>query len=174
MGILKREYYKDKNAIKSLSENIKPLLTDDTVIVCIGTDKVIGDALGPLVGTMLKNSGCEYPIYGTLESPVHALNIHETIEKVKENHRNANIISIDACLGKKLGTIAIRDEAISPGKGAGKRLPDIGNYSIVGIVDTNDRLVGLLENIRLSFILNMAEIIATSIIISIDDEKENI
>lgn len=172
MGNLKREFYKKDNTILSLSETLESLITNDTVIVCIGTDKVVGDSLGPLVGTMLKNSGCIYPIYGTLDSPVHALNIHDTIAKINKEYPKSNILSIDACVGKTVGEIVIRDEPISPGKGAGKQLPDIGNHSIVGIVDTSYCTNNLLKNIRLGFILKMSEIIATSIILAIDKNKE--
>ena len=39
-----------------LSSIIKDVIDENTVIVCIGTDRAIGDALGPLVGTMLKTA----------------------------------------------------------------------------------------------------------------------
>lgn len=39
-----------------LSSIIKDVIDENTVIVCIGTDRAIGDALGPLVGTMLKKT----------------------------------------------------------------------------------------------------------------------
>ena len=34
------------------------------VIVCVGTDGVVGDCLGPLVGTMLKEKNLPAFIYG--------------------------------------------------------------------------------------------------------------
>ena len=45
------------------------------VIVCIGTDAVVGDCLGPLVGSLLKErlKGKTY-VFGTVESPVTAKN----------------------------------------------------------------------------------------------------
>ena len=48
--------YKKENVVQVLSSIIKDVIDENTVIVCIGTDRAIGDALGPLVGTMLKNS----------------------------------------------------------------------------------------------------------------------
>ena len=43
--------YKKENVVQVLSSIIKDVINENTVIVCIGTDRAIGDALGPLVGT---------------------------------------------------------------------------------------------------------------------------
>ena len=48
--------YKKENVVQVLSSIIKDVIDENTVIVCIGTDRAIGDALGPLVGTMLKTA----------------------------------------------------------------------------------------------------------------------
>ena len=62
---------------------LKSLRSGDrsTVVLCIGTDRATGDALGPLVGSLLSNSQCAYRVYGTLQHPVHALNLNDTINK---------------------------------------------------------------------------------------------
>jgi len=67
--------YQKENVAQILSLVLKDITNENTIVVCIGTDRAIGDALGPLVGTMLKNSDFKYPVYGTLDSPIHALNI---------------------------------------------------------------------------------------------------
>ena len=63
---------------------LKSLRSGDrsTVVLCIGTDRATGDALGPLVGSLLSNSQCAYRVYGTLQHPVHALNLNDTIKKI--------------------------------------------------------------------------------------------
>ena len=38
---------------------------EDLVLLCIGTDKITGDCLGPLVGSKLKQRKFPYPLYGT-------------------------------------------------------------------------------------------------------------
>ena len=118
---------------------------------------------------MLKNSNYKYPVYGTLDKPIHALNIYESLQSIKKKHVNGNFLAIDACLGSKsnIGNLQVRKGPILPGKGVGKKLPEIGNYSIVGIVDKVDENNKFSFNsIRLSFILDMAEIIALSLILS--------
>lgn len=161
--------YKNDNIIEMLSSILKDLICENTVIVCIGTDRAIGDALGPLVGTMLQNSDFKYPVYGTLDNPIHALNIYESIDQIKKNHPKGNFLAIDACLGAKgsIGNIQIREGPILPGKGVGKKLPQIGNYSIVGIVDKideNNRFS--FNNVRLSFIIELAEVISLALLLS--------
>ena len=50
-------------------------------VVCVGSDRSTGDALGPLVGTHL--SRIAHPrllVHGTLENPVHAANLAERLE----------------------------------------------------------------------------------------------
>jgi putative sporulation protein YyaC len=161
--------YKEENVIQNLSEVLKNIIKENTIIVCIGTDRAIGDALGPLVGTMLKNSDFKYPVYGTLDKPIHALNIFESLENIKTKHPKGNFLAIDACLGSKdnIGNIQIREGPILPGKGVGKKLPEIGNYSIVGIVDRIDENNKFsFNNIRLSFVVELAEIIALSTILA--------
>jgi hypothetical protein len=71
------------------------------VVVAIGTDRSTGDSLGPLVGTKLKQMNLQMDIYGTLEKPVHAINLKETLEKIYQQHSPPPlVIAIDACLGK--------------------------------------------------------------------------
>ena len=142
-------------------------MKDDIVIICIGTDKCIGDCLGPLVGTLLESNFFPLPVYGTISSPVHALNLDTKLKEINIAHPNACIIGIDACLGenKSIGEIHIRDYAIRPGKGVGKDLPAVGVASIIGIVDSSDNSNFFsARSIRLSLVLDMAKIISHGII----------
>ena len=62
-------YIKLKNII---AEN-RPI-----IFLCIGTDRATGDSLGPLIGYKLKNlSQKNIYIYGSLEYPVHSINLAE-------------------------------------------------------------------------------------------------
>jgi len=147
----------------NLTLEIKNYITEDTVIVCIGTDKCIGDCLGPLVGSILIENFYPLPVYGTLSSPIHALNIDERLNEIYAAHPNASIIGVDACLGdiEDIGEIRIRDYAIHPGKGVGKELPEVGIASVIGIVDSSDNSeLFFSRSIRLSFIMDMAKIVS--------------
>lgn len=161
--------YKKTNAYVNIGYFLKSYLTIDTVIVCIGTDKFIGDCLGPLVGTFLKDKNFPLPVYGTIENPIHALNIKDKLNNIYRLHPNSNIIGIDACLGEEssIGDIHIRSSPIHPGKGVGKTLPEVGDSSIVGIVDCiDDSNLFTSKSIRLHFIMEMAKVISSSIVYS--------
>ncbi|GAA0744355.1 spore protease YyaC [Clostridium oceanicum] len=146
---------------------LKDYINKDTLIVCIGTDRCIGDSLGPLVGSMLRSKNFPLHVYGTIDNPIHALNIEEKISQIKNRHPNSNIIGIDACLGDKckIGELQVRDYPVHPGKGVGKSLPNIGEVSIIGIVDSHENNELFHSNtIRLSLIMNMAKTIVNSLL----------
>lgn len=158
------------NSYKSYIEvanSLKDYIKDNTVIVCIGTDKCIGDCLGPMVGTFLKEKNFPLPVYGTIESPIHALNINKRLDEIKKLHPKSLLIGIDACLGDpdSIGEIHTRNFPIHPGKGVGKTLPDVGTASIIGIVDSSENAEFFTSrSIRLHLIMQMAIVISSALI----------
>lgn len=160
--------HKSPLAYYKVASFIKDYIDKDTIIVCIGTDRIIGDSLGPIVGSMLKHKGFPLPIYGTIEEPIHALNMDKKLDEIKKLHPGKNIIGIDACLcdnKNEVGQIQARDYPVLPGKGFGKSLPGIGEVSIIGIINSNDnRNIFSLNNIRLNFVMEMATVITQSLL----------
>ncbi|HEY5561806.1 MAG TPA: spore protease YyaC [Clostridiaceae bacterium] len=159
--------YKNPLAYYELSLFLKKIIDKDTIIICIGTDRCIGDSLGPMVGSILKYKNFPLPVYGTINEPIHALNLDKKLNEIKSIYKNLNVLGIDACLGDegKIGEIQARNYPIHPGKGVGKSLPLVGNSSIIGIVDSsNTEELFTNRNIRLNLILEMAKIISQSII----------
>ncbi len=138
----------------------------DIVFVCIGTDRATGDCLGPLVGYKIREMRYDnVHVYGTLEEPVHAKNLQEYMTLI-EQYRNPFIIAIDACLGRleRIGCVSIKEGALTPGSGVNKTLPAVGNISITGIVNVGGFMeIMILQNTRLSVVMNMANLIANGI-----------
>ncbi|MDD2495726.1 MAG: spore protease YyaC [Tissierellia bacterium] len=162
--------YKNSLASLKIGYYLADYLTEDSAIVCIGTDKCIIDSLGPLIGTMLSRKNVSIDIYGTLEKPVHAMNLTDYIKNIKSKNYK-NILAIDACLSTKKvqGAIEVRSGPINPGKGIGKFLPEVGNVSIIGIVESSEKeFKELIQDTRLSLIYEMAEVITEGILISIN------
>ena len=58
----------DKNCVEKLSNGLKNILTNKKIVVlCIGSDKVVGDSLGPAIGTMLIDGlQTDVIVYGSL------------------------------------------------------------------------------------------------------------
>lgn len=172
-----RVNYSDANASELISEYLLQFLDRKVLVMCIGTDKCIGDCLAPLVGSLLTKDNFAYPVIGTLDHPVHAINIEGIIRKTLQDYPEHFIIAIDACIGFEdcIGDIQIKLSPIYPGKGVGKTLPHIGDISIVGVVDSFDNSdLFSIRNIRLSFIMNMAEIIAKSLILAVNKKQNKI
>lgn len=136
-------------------------------IVCIGTDRSTGDALGPLVGYKLKTLSYKgVKVFGTLEMPVHAKNLNETIDKIWSELEAPYIIAVDACLGRpeRVGYITVAPGPIQPGAGVNKKLPQIGDMHIKGIVNVGGFMEYLiLQNTRLNLVMKMADIISAGI-----------
>lgn len=143
----------------------------ELVFLCIGTDRVTGDCLGPYVGHQL--SALNLPgvsVYGTLSHPVHALNLSAIREEILLHHPDSLIIAIDASLGQKkhLGYVTIANGALYPGAAVHKKLPPVGHIHITGIVNIAGMLEQLtLQTTRLSTVISIAEQITGGILLMI-------
>ena len=150
------------NAIKK--NNLK---NNTLVLLCIGSDRATGDCLGPIVGYKLSQSAhSKVVIYGTLDQPVHAKNLKDTIDYIYENHKCPYVIAIDASLGKSnhIGYITVGEGPLKPGAGVDKDLPAIGDLFITGIVNFSGMLDHmLLQTTRLNIVMSLADYICLGI-----------
>jgi len=138
----------------------------DVVVVCIGTDRSTGDSLGPITGTLLRERNAGVSVYGTLEHPVHATNLSDTVLLLAERHRGAHIIAVDACLGKadSVGVVTVGLGSLRPGAGVNKDLPAVGEVYITGVVNVGGFMeYFVLQNTRLFLVYKLAEAIADGI-----------
>ncbi|MDO5388505.1 MAG: spore protease YyaC [Clostridia bacterium] len=169
----------DSNCRIVLCESIKEYIQkkrnkhNSIAVFCIGTDRATGDSLGPLVGTRLVRMGMKN-VMGTIDTPVHAVNIDEKIKLLYERFDKPLVLAIDACLGiySHIGSLSIWEGAISPGAGISKKLSEIGDISITGIVNKwSHNGIMQLQSTRLSVVMNMSEIIADSIFYALQNEN---
>ena len=154
-----------------LSDEIKRQIGgQSTVYMCIGTEKVFSDSLGPRVGTLL-NDNLRSPtfVYGLCEQNITAENLLYSFNFIKALHPNSKIVVIDAAVGSmaQIGKVQICDGGIAPGAATNKNLPSVGDVGIIGIVaekgmgdfyslnSSKDKLVG-----------NVAEFIAEAILLA--------
>ncbi|MYL50710.1 spore protease YyaC [Halobacillus litoralis] len=139
----------------------------DIVIACIGTDRSTGDSFGPLVGSMLHDHALEtFHIYGTLEEPLHALNLKERLAEIRRNHPSPYILAIDACLGKSssVGSVVLGKGSLNPGSALKKDLPPVGQLHISGMVNVSGFMEHVvLQNTRLHVVMQMAAKVAAAI-----------
>ena len=126
-----------------------------------------GDSLGPLIGSRLEAEEISnVVVIGTLEHPVHAVNLDRTLEHIEEHYPDAIIIAVDAAVGRwdHVGLVTLEKGPLRPGLGVRKELAAVGDISITGIVggaESGDPL--FLQSIRLSMVMRLADCISRSI-----------
>ena len=109
----------------------------ETVIICIGSDRVSGDMLGPLVGSRLRE---EYhlpcPVYGAVGESVNGLNLDEYLHMIDLRHKQSRIIAVDAALGKgeDVGKIRLKKGGIKAGGALDRKGEKVGDIGVVGVV----------------------------------------
>lgn len=168
----KEEIY--NNFVCDFSNNLRQKIQDieisKLIFLCIGTNRVIGDCFGPLVGSKLKHYFSQeenVEVIGDIENIVSLKNVYSIINQIQE--QEAFVIAIDAALScnNKIGTIIVNQNKMNIGSGINKRNLYIGDISIKGIVAKDfknpKRNFNALQNMPLSIIIDMAECVSTGI-----------
>lgn len=165
-----RIHYKETGAIWKLSTQFLqqiPFHFENLIFLCIGTDRSTGDSLGPLTGSHLTElKRFPFPVIGTLETPLHALNLEEQLKEIQLNNPEAFLIAIDACLGKgsSIGQLLFQNEPIYPGQAVGKKLPAVGDVSIKGVVNIAGFMDhAVLQSTRLHLPFEMSRVLARAL-----------
>ena len=149
------------------------------VFLCIGTQRLIGDAFGPLVGnklTTLLRSANKLNVVGTLENSVCSSNIAKTISTINQNFCNPFIVAIDAALSttENIGRILVSDGGITIGSSLNRQCTTVGDMSIRGVVGRNcgnaNQNLNILQNVPLSRVVNLSDIVSTGIYNTINYE----
>jgi len=143
--------------------------TKSKVFLCLGSDKLIFDSLGPLTGTLLKNQK-DFPhyVYGTMSEPVTALQVEKAIRFIRSFHRGSEVIVIDSAIGKReeIGTIKFFNRGLRPALGVDKEMAVVGDKSIMGIVTTKDAVKDMNTcNVKLQDVFLMAKKVVEKIML---------
>lgn len=153
--------------LKMLSDEMKRQNKTKILFLCIGTDRSTGDSLGPLIGYKL--AGQRLPnvrICGTLDSPIHAMNLDYCMDGIQKNYKDHIIVAVDASLGntEHIGYITLGRGSLKPGLGVCKELDAVGDLFITGIVGSaknSDPI--MLQSVRLSIVMRLADCISKSV-----------
>ncbi|WP_052947881.1 spore protease YyaC [Aneurinibacillus tyrosinisolvens] len=171
--MITQTHYKESDAALSLSRSLGLLFRSigerPVVIVCIGTIKAIGDALGPMIGTLLEDLSLDSSIFihGTIKQPVHALNLEETMLLIHTIYEQPYIVAIDASLGHlhHIGYIQLLEGPLLPGSSLKKQLPPVGDIHMKAIVNS----IGpynymMLQTANEKAVRGMAKVIASALV----------
>lgn len=189
-------YYscKERRQLLNFSNNLFEMMCKypdslhSIAILCIGTDKVTGDSLGPFVGHQIRKQLAslngtrekaflpDIRIFGTLKNPVHAVNLEETLETIKKDYKKKGIdfescllVVVDASLGypNHLGCVTLTNQPLTPGEGVNKKLPQVGQISVTGIIgearNSSYKSQLSLRHTKLSDLMELADFISDGI-----------
>jgi len=99
-------------------------------VICIGTPKVVGDSVGPRVGSLLKAAGLpdRIKIIGCTDEPVHRGNLVSMLMSLRND---ALLVCVDAALNNNFPAINIRTGPLQPGVAVSDELPKLGDVSVI-------------------------------------------
>jgi len=125
-----------------LREKIRDLEISNLVFLCIGTDRVIGDSFGPLVGHKLQylfKDEENIKVMGSLTNIICAHNISRIITEINDTYPESFLIAIDAALSNRnnIGKIIVSKNRMNVGSGFNKKSIYVGDVSIKGVVSKN-------------------------------------
>jgi len=155
-----------------LREKIKDLEISKLIFLCIGTDRIIGDSFGPLVGYKLQHFFKDeenIKVIGSLNNIICMHNISRIIDEISNTYPDSFLIAIDAALSNKnnIGKIIVSKNSIDVGSSFNRKGIYVGNVSIKGIVskNLNNPKINfkLLQNTSLNLIMNMSDCVAQGI-----------
>lgn len=138
------------------------------LFVCIGNGKIIGDSLGPLIGTVLEKNkrliqnNVKIDVIGTFENPILYYNVEEFIKNI-DSQDYSEIVIIDSALGSKenIGKVMITPAEILIGVGVNRGRMVKGDIILKGVVGINynniSRNLMELESVEAKQVENIAD-----------------
>ena len=148
------------DAPERIRDEVNRLLFTAPVFLCIGSDRVTGDCLGPVTGELLSPYA---PVYGNLVLPVTALNLVEVERQIRADHPARQIVALDSAVGSPsdIGSIRVFSGGLRAGEAMGKNLPEVGDISITATVCA--RSSKALSSVRLGLIYRLARMLSVAL-----------
>ena len=132
------------------------------IVLCIGSDYIVGDCLGPLVGHKLNSKHYRLTVYGDFDSTVHSANLLEIVQDINKKYVNPFVIAVDSALcfdNEQIGNVKLRDGGLVPGVAFQKKLPYVGDISITGITNSKSSFKKFIQTTRMSLVMQLADFI---------------
>lgn len=136
------------------------------VFLCVGSSKLTGDSLAPIIGDKLIESNLPCYVYGTTNSNVNRKNLDNYIDFISKVHPNCILITIDAGLSKTIpvGSVKVSKGGVTPGGAIFPKSKKIGDIGILGVVNYYDNdIIKALSVVNEAFILDFSDYIVNLI-----------
>ncbi len=149
----------------------------EIVFLCIGTNKVIGDMIGPMVGERLERETKqmqkylqkEIAIYGNMEHTLNLKNANQVLSFLPYRYEKPFLITIDTALGKKeyIEKVFINSGEIEIGNALSNGIKYQSHINIKGVVGTYhhqiEENINTLKNTEIQLIEKMSGMICRGI-----------
>ncbi len=149
----------------------------EIIFLCIGTNKVIGDMIGPMVGERLeketKNLQKYLPkkmiVYGNMNNTINLKNVEQVLSFLSYQYQDPFLITIDTALGKEenIKQVFISNGEIEIGKALNNGIKYQSHINIKGVVGKYhcqiQKNINTLKNINIKTIEEMSEMICNGI-----------
>lgn len=179
-----REYEKIKYHLqKKLYQIEEEGQFTEVIFLCVGTNRLVGDMVGPIVGEKLMNkvhhkriqklNNREIVVYGNMQHTLNLKNANEIIQYLQYKYKRPFIITIDAALGSEdmIEKILIGSGKIEIGKALENEIQYQSNIYIKGIVGKYSTVVeenmNTLKSANIASIQRISNIIYDGIIAGI-------
>ncbi len=147
----------------------------EPIFVCVGSDKIVSDSFGAIVGDLLINKyNIPARVYGNLNFNVTKKNFDEVFSFLKDKYPNSYIVIVDSSLSEleDLYSIKVNNCGCFVGGGFNSVKKISGDMSIlacVNMVGCNNLM--FLKGCKLKSVLNMASVCAKAINLSFSMPK---
>lgn len=168
----KRFVWELDNIIKLNIVNLNKLQRE-IIFLCIGTNMIIGDSFGPIVGTILKKSlatNNNVKVIGDLDNILTYNRIEKDLMYIKKKYKHNLIIVLDSALSSKsnIGRVFIQNRGLKYAEALKKCNHVIGNISIKAVVGENvdDNIENFinLTDVSVEKIKSMSSLVSNGII----------
>ena len=144
----------------------------DIIILCVGSNKVVGDCIGPIVGQklnkLLQNNESIH-VYGDMEKTLNLKNAEPIIKKALYEYANPFIITVDSALGRQemVKKIVVSSGEIKIGNSLGRSINYDSHINIKGVVgeykNTIDENMETLKLVKPELVMRLSEIVVHGI-----------
>jgi len=162
---------KNAKLVQDLQKQINSYMNQDfshIIILCVGTNKIIGDCIGPMVGQKLqtklkeKKNHQKIIIYGNMEETLNFKNARQVIENIYKIYEKPLMITIDSALGteKLIKRIVVNQGWIKIGNSLERSICYYSHINVKGIVGENKsnfkENIETLKNVRPGLVIGLA------------------
>ena len=114
-----------------------PDMDNEIIVLCIGSNKIYGDSLGPRTAEKLTLINNDCIIYGNMRKSINGNNLAGYVSMLRSRHPDAVIVAVDACLTthtEDVGLVKLLPYGVNAGKAVKQDALPVGEISVIGIV----------------------------------------